>query len=236
MAQDPAGDGGRQNQGSSGKLPQHSLVERLKPEPNLPTRKVVVLVGLPGDSDRATYQRLYLNAKLDYYAEFLTTSIVHSEAAPADQSPVPGHEATRVTIFRDATIHYIWAKTADPLDDFDLDIRLGTVGAASANVGIATRVATCFPDGTGCRTCDGTCDATCFNQATCVTCKTCVTHCNQATCHTCQTQCNQATCAATCQTCQTQCNQATCAATCQTCQTQCNQATCATCNTCNTQM
>ena len=227
------GSGGA-NSSTPGELPQHPLVERLKPDPAQPARKIVVLIGLPGNSDRQGYQRLYLSPKLDYYAEFQKSDMVHTETVTADQSPIAGHEATRVTITRDATIHYIWASTPQPLDEFDLDVRLGTPGAASAAIGIPTRVATCFPDGTGCGTCNGTCD-TCARQATCITCDTCATRCNQATCATCQTRCNQATCAGTCQTCQTQCNQATCANTCQTCQTQCNQATCATCNTCQTQ-
>lgn len=218
-----------------GELPQHPLVERLKPEPAQPTRKTVVLVGLPGRSDRAGYQRLYLTSALDYYAEFQTADMMHSETVPAEQSPISGHEATRVTIVRDATIYYVWARTAGPLDEFDLDIRLGTAGASATALPLPTRVATCFPDGTACGTCDGTCDATCLPHATCHTCQTCLTRCNQATCHTCQTRCNQATCAETCQTCQTQCNQATCVGTCQTCQTQCNQATCQTCQTCQTQ-
>jgi hypothetical protein len=213
--------------GSPDDLPQHPYVERLKPDPSQPAKRVVDLIGLPGNSDRPGYQRLYLTTKLDYYAEFLTPDMVHSEAVPADQSPFPGLEATRVSIGRDATIHYIWARSPQPVDEFDLDVRLGTAGAAGAALPQKTIL-------------NGCTDA-CHTQVTCATCHTCQTQCNQATCHTCQTQCNQATCAATCHTCQTQCNQATCAATCVTCQTQCNQATChtcvgqATCHTCQTQ-
>jgi hypothetical protein len=175
-----------------------------------------------------------LTGKLDYYAEFLISAMAHSATVPAEQSPIAGQEATSVSLPRDAAIQYIWATSVQPMDEFDLDVRLGTPGSAMAAVGIATRVATCFPDNSGCGTCNGTCD-TCHPQRTCVTCDTCETRCNQATCQTCQTRCGQATCVNTCQTCQTQCNQATCANTCQTCQTQCNQATCATCQTCQTQ-
>jgi hypothetical protein len=215
-------------------LPQHPLVDRLKPDPAQVARKVVTLVGLPGKSDRPGYQRLYLTPKLDYYVEFPLSAMVHTETVPADQSPIANHEATSVTLARDATIHYIWATAAQAMDEFDLDVRLGTPGAAMAAIGIPTRVATCFPDGSGCRTCDGTCDNTCLGP-TCHTCATCETRCGQVTCDTCETRCGQATCLPTCQTCETQCNQATCAPTCQTCNTQCGQATCATCNTCQTQ-
>ncbi|MCW3474783.1 hypothetical protein [Limobrevibacterium gyesilva] len=231
MANEPAGGSGGGPKAPKD-LPQHPLVEQLKPDPSQPARRVVALSGLPGNSDRAGYQRLYLTTKLDYYAEFLATDILLTEAVPADESPFPGVEATRVTIGRDATIHYIWAKTAQPVDEFDLDVRLGAAGAAAGAIPIPLPTRTC-PDGTVCGTCDGTCD-TCGR--TCVTCETCFTRCGQATCATCETRCNQATCAATCQTCATQCNQATCAGTCNTCATQCNQATCAgTCNTCATQ-
>jgi hypothetical protein len=213
-------------------LPQHPLVDRMKPEPGQVTKKLVTLIGLPGKSDRANYQRLYLTAKLDYYAEFLISDMAHTAAVPAEQSPIAGQEATSVSLPRDATIQYTWATSAQPMDEFDLDVRLGTPGATMATIGVATRVATCFPDGGGCT--DATCD-TCGKHATCFTCDTCQTRCGQATCHTCETRCGQATCVATCNTCQTQCNQATCSPTCQTCNTQCGQATCATCNTCQTQ-
>jgi len=89
-------------------LPQHPYVERLKPDPSKPAKRVIVLTGLPSNSDRAGYQRLYLTTKLDYYAEFLASDKVYSEAVGADQSPFPGHQATRVSVSRDATIHYIW--------------------------------------------------------------------------------------------------------------------------------
>jgi hypothetical protein len=177
-------------------LPQHPYVERLKPDPAQPAKRVVLLIGLPGDSDRPGYQRLYLTTKLDYYAEFLTSDMVHAEVVPADQSPLPGHETTQVSIGRDATIHYIWARSAQ-VDEFDLDIRLGTPGATPGAPGLVTHVATCFPDNSICRTCDGTCD-TCHR--TCDTCQTCPATC-PATCQTCQTC--PATCPATCQTCQT---------------------------------
>ena len=68
-------------------LPQHPLVGYLKPDPLQPAERVTELTGLPGDSDRSGYQRLYLTTKLDYYAEFLVQDIVYTEAVPADESP-----------------------------------------------------------------------------------------------------------------------------------------------------
>jgi len=226
-------------------LPQHPLVERLKPDPKQVARKVVTLVGLPGKSDRAGYQRLYLTPKLDYYAEFPFSAMVHTETVPAGQSTIANQEATRVTLARDATIQYIWASTPQAVHDFDLDVRLVAQGAAAATFAVAapntialTPCETCFEScGGSCVTCGVTqCNPNTCAGNTCVTCfdtcNTCQTRCNQQTCNTCQTQCNQQTCANTCNTCQTQCNQQTC----NTCQTQCNQQTCNTCQTqCNQQ-
>jgi hypothetical protein len=68
MANEP-GDGPSAAPSNPNELPQHPLVERLKPDPSQPPKKVLVLIGLPGKSDRQGYQRLYLTTKLDYYAE-----------------------------------------------------------------------------------------------------------------------------------------------------------------------
>jgi hypothetical protein len=189
MANAPGG-GGAQGPNAGKDLPQHPLVDSLRPDPSQPAKKTVVLIGLPGKSDRAGYQRLYLTTKLNYYAEFLVSGILSAETIPADKSPFPGHEATQVTIGRDANIQYISATSPQPVDEFDLDVRLGTPATAAAPIGIPTRGPTCFADGT-CRTCR-TCD-TCGG--------TCQTACGQATCGTCQTRCNQHTCGGTCVTC-----------------------------------
>jgi hypothetical protein len=218
MANEPGGGGGPRGPNAGKELPQHPLVESLRPDPSQPAKKTVVLIGLPGKSDRPGYQRLYLTTKLDYYAEFLVSGILSAETIPADKSPFPGHEATRVTVGRDANIQYITATSPHPVDEFDLDVRLGAQASAAVP----------SSDHLTCATCAVTC-ARCVNtqcnQQTCNTCLTiCVnTGCNQNTCV--NTQCNQNTCV------KTQCNQATC-----TCPTDCNQGpTCvATCdNTCN---
>ncbi len=248
MATKPSKGGGHGGPSARNELPQHPLVDRLKPAPGQVARKVVTLVGLPGKSDRAGYQRLYLTAKLDYYAEFPISAMAHTEPTPADKSPIAGQEATSVTLARDATIQYTWATSAQPIDEFDLDIRLGAQGAVRATLGGTAH--TCAQ--TPCETCFDSCFGTC-NTCTCEG-NTCGhTQCNQFTCgdtcNTCQTQCNQQTCAFTCRTCFTQCNEETCNTcatqcnqeTCNTCATQCHQQTCVntqcnqqTCNTCHT--
>jgi hypothetical protein len=210
-------------------LPQHPLVGRLKPDPAQPAQRVIELVGLPGDSDRAGYQRLYLTARLDYYAEFQVQDIVYTEAVAADVSPVAGQEATKVSIRRDATINYTWVRSPQPVDEFDLDVRLGAAGSAIGPAGFPTN--TC-PDGP-CGISEPPCltqAATCFGQATCpnTRCNTCAgLTCPATHCNTCLNTCaGHATCPPThCNTCAgvtcppTRCN--TCAgATCPG--TQCN--------------
>jgi hypothetical protein len=231
------------------RLPQHPLVEQRKPDPNQPAKRVLELVGLPGNSDRSGYQRVYLSTKLDYYAEFLDSDIVSTAPVPAAESPFHGYDATRVSIGRDATIHYVRVRSPQPVDEFDLDVRIGAPAAAAAQAVIPISpvngcsdachtVVTCVT----CRTCAGentcaaTCPATCAGQHTChagATCAghgTCVTYCVAGPndvhnpCVYTNNQGNTCnTCAATCQTCFTACNQATCA------NTQCQQATCFTC-------
>src|SRR4051812_28100907 len=106
--------------GSIPKLPQHPLVEQLKPDPSQPAKRVTELVGLPGNSDRDGIQRLYLSTKLDYFAEFPESEILSTETVPTEASPFSGHDATRVTIARDATIHYVRVRSSQPVDEFDL--------------------------------------------------------------------------------------------------------------------
>jgi len=126
MSQDPGSGSDETPQ----PLPPHPLVRRLKPDPSQPAERVTELIGLPGDSDRPGHQRLYLTARLDYYAEFQVREILHSEAVAADQSPLSGLDATRVHLRRDATISYTWTRSPQPVDEFDLDVRLGRTSAA----------------------------------------------------------------------------------------------------------
>lgn len=218
---------------------QDPYVARLRPDPSQPAQRVIVLSGLRGDSDRDGYRRLYLTRDLDYYAEFRAEDVVHTEPIPADQPPFMGLDATSVSIRRGATIEYTWARTARPLDEFDLDIRLGPAVPERFVSAFPTRDAECpgpsfvnpCPTDVTCGC--GTVQITVCRGGTCIevcdTARTCITDCRQRpTCGTCDTRCGQPTCEGqtcrTCQTCQTQCGQDTCV----TCRTQCG--TCATCN------
>jgi hypothetical protein len=199
-----------QGEASGHKRRQDPYVERLRPDPGEPPPPVIVLDGLLGESDRPGHRRLYLSPELDYYAEFHEDAVIDIAPIPADQAPFFGLESTRVTLRRDSTIDYTRSQTGRPLDEFDLDLRVGPAGPQPE-----LRVAT--PN-----TCFDPCDFETRPRTICETCRTCQT-CG-ATCRTCNT------CAATCQTCATQCN--TCGGTCQTCATQCG--TCVTCDTCRT--
>jgi hypothetical protein len=150
----------------------------------------------------------------------------------------------RSSVARDATIHYIRARSPQPVDEFDLDIRLGAPGAAPAVSALPVPISPVNGCTGGCPT---QLDDTCPRTACCPTHQgnTCPhTQCN--TCHTCQNCPGQHTCAAgaTCAghgTCvPTQCfdqaclytnNQqntcGACAPTNATCFTACGQATCA---------
>jgi hypothetical protein len=98
MANEPNDRLGDAGSGNLSKLLQHPLVARLKPDPSQPAKRIVDLTGLPGNSDRPGYERLYLTNKLDYYAEFLTSDRVDTQAVPAGQSSFAGpgqHRARR---------------------------------------------------------------------------------------------------------------------------------------------
>jgi hypothetical protein len=243
--------------------PQDDFVARTRPSPTDPPPRTLVLTGLLGDSDRPAHRRLYFNRALDYYAEFATEDVLSTDTVPSDQPPFVGLDATRVTLRRDALVSYTHTRQAAPVDEFDLDLRLGgqrvraipnlpaetweaecpgpTWGGCATDIGCGTDVdcptgfTVCKPR--TCNTCRTDCGATCDTCRTCDTCQTCAGQNTCVTCagqNTCQT-CNQATCV-TCNqaTCVT-CNQNTCVTCGDTCATceTCNQRTCRTCDTCN---
>ena len=229
---------------------QDPLVERLRPDPSKPAQEVTVFVGLRGCGEQEDRCRLYFTRELDYCVEFALEDVVYEEPVPRDQAPLVGLEATRVALKRGASVEYRRTRTAEPVDEFDLDIRLGPSGSqgrpprAAGTIGVTCQTfcgactweAEC-PGPTGdCGTevsciCGETHQITLCRGNTCVdvnTCLTCETQCNTqcgGTCQTCPTQCEtQCGTCQTCQTCATQCG------TCQTCATQCG-----TCETCDTQ-
>jgi hypothetical protein len=105
--------------------PQDPLVERLRPDPAQPAQATKTLVGMLGDSDRPGHRRLYFTAELDSYAEFRAEDVIAYADIPPEQSPFLGEPATRATLRRDATVTFTRTQGARPLDEFDLDVRLG---------------------------------------------------------------------------------------------------------------
>jgi hypothetical protein len=191
-------------------LGQDPFVEKLRPEPSEPPKQVRVLEGLLGDSDREGYKRLYFTRELDHYAEFRTENVVFSEPIPSEQPPLVGLEATRVGIRRDATIEYTRVRAPRPVDEFDLDVRLG---GAPTRRPASTINTFCGEDtcvGVTCNTCgENTCGGentcfgfTCGGEDTCVG-DTCVVFtCVPNTCaNTCVgvTLCGEQTCGGTCE-------------------------------------
>ena len=106
-------------------LGQDPFVERLRPDPSQPPERLRILEGLLGDSDREGYRRLYFSRELDHYAEFRVEDVLFSEPIPPDQPPFLGQQATRVGLRREATVEYTRLRTPRPVDEFDLDVRLG---------------------------------------------------------------------------------------------------------------
>lgn len=227
------GDPGAESE--SGAAHVDDYVRRMRPNPEDPPQRVVVLSGLLGDSDRPGWRRLYLSRDLNRYAEFRDEDLVYREAIPAEQPPMRGFESSRVGVRRGARIDFIVSRQGQSLDEFDLDLRIGSRGAGALPVpntlpgwcqggtddfdcydtpgcGFATAIPTqCgFTCGDTCQpTCYDTCPQTCNIFHTCVL-SQCAATC-QTQCGTCANTCPH-TCADTCQTCQTQCG---------TCQTQC---------------
>lgn len=151
--------------------PQDPLVERLRSDPAQPPEPTLTLAGFLGNSDRPGFRRLYFTRDLDYYAEFRVEDVAHIARIPTEEQPFRGEEATRVALRRDATFEYTWTRTARPLDEFDLDVRLArresrlephflTEGPADscfdcpATPQTCAKPATCYP----CPTEFGTCE------------------------------------------------------------------------------
>ncbi|MEV6977274.1 hypothetical protein [Kitasatospora sp. NPDC093806] len=167
MADKDTGPGGPSGIGDR---PQDDFVARNLSDPSDRPAKTLTLSGLLGDSDRPGHRRLYFNKQLDYYAEFASDDVVSVEDIPSDQPPFVGLDATKVTLRREAPVAFTQVQTAAPVDDFDLDLRLGQAEAQPGPaVGLPDTFDTEFPtlptDNTlGCETLD-----TCFTCAGCQT-------------------------------------------------------------------
>ena len=164
MARREGQKGSDEEPASGGERPQDPFVERLRPDPSQPLRRVLTLAGLLGDSDRPGFRRVYFTRDLTYYAEFRSDDVVQMAPIPAEQAPFTGDEATRVTLAREATIEYTRVRTATPIDEFDLDIRLARLGLGVQDDGEyppRTGDAACHTYYEACLTEGGTCGDTC---------------------------------------------------------------------------
>jgi len=116
---------------------QDPRVEGLRPDPSQPTPRIRPLAGLWGDSDRPGYARLYLTRDLTVYAEFRVEDVVMTTDIPSERAPFLGEQATRIELPYDANIELTRSHRISDVDDFDLDLRLGT-RVAFASVGFAS--------------------------------------------------------------------------------------------------
>ncbi|MFD8751039.1 hypothetical protein ACFV0O_08655 [Kitasatospora sp. NPDC059577] len=233
-----------------GDRPQDDFVTRNLSDPSDRPPRTLTLSGLLGDSDRTGFRRLYFNKQLDYYAEFASADVLSAEDVGSDQPPFVGLDATKVTLRRDATVHFTQVAQATPVDEFDLDLRLGqprptgmvprgpetfpgpTLRGCRTEFVCATDFGCPTEFNTGCRphTCQCTADTACVTFDSTCRC-TADAACATAACATVGPETRQFTANAECATqttCLT-CGEATCAtcagATCRTC----DGATCATC-------
>nr|BFD95808.1 hypothetical protein KitaXyl93_71680 [Kitasatospora sp. Xyl93] len=143
-------DSGPDGPGGIGDRPQDDFVARNLPGPSERPARTLTLSGLLGDSDRAGFRRLYFNTQLDYYAEFASADVLSADTVAGDRPPFVGHDATTVTLRRDATVHFTRVQTAAPVDEFDLDLRLERPRRAGA--GAPGPVTLPGPTFDGCRT------------------------------------------------------------------------------------
>ncbi|MFF2144338.1 hypothetical protein [Kitasatospora sp. NPDC058190] len=162
---DPSGIGDR---------PQDDFVSEYLAGPSERPVRTITLSGLLGNSDRPGYRRLYFTKQLDYYAEFAMADVLSVATIGRDQPPFVGLEATRATLRRGATVRFTQVESAEPLDTFDLDLRLGPSHPTLKSLVAGTlschcHTATCV----SCETCE-TCPP-CDTDNTCITCNTCDT-------------------------------------------------------------
>jgi hypothetical protein len=187
-------------------LSQDPFVERGRPDPARPPEPVRILEGLLGDSDRAGRHRLYFSRELDSYAEFRDEDVVYRESIPADRPPFLGDDATGIALRRDATVEFTRVQAPRPVDEFDLDVRLGGRAGRPRGWERPTDFTVCWPfacrddltEDTWMPTCRFTCRPTC--PPTCE--PTCAATCPETCLPTCRETCAP-TCPQTCVPCQT---------------------------------
>jgi hypothetical protein len=241
-----------------GKSPDSSWVDHLGGQGATAPTGVTPYVGLLRESpdDESMYQ-LYLGLDMRSCLYIQKADVAHWEDLPKEKSPFGSLGGSRVYVKDGAKIKSVRTTAttfeSGAVDEFDLDIRLGSRSgfAAAGNqtipetgCGAACETIPPFTDPDVCQVATGfaTCDRACTINDTCV-CpptrggKTCGVNCQitrafTCTCHTLQTcNTNCGTCQ-TCATCATQCG--TCATHCgtcrvNTCNTKCGQETCVAC-------
>jgi len=116
---------------------QDPRVEGLRPDPSQPAPRTRSLAGLWGDSDRPGYARLYLTRDLTVYAEFRVEDVVVATEIPPERAPFVGEQATRIELPYEANVEFTRSHRVGEIDEFDLDLRLGTA-VAFASVGFAS--------------------------------------------------------------------------------------------------
>lgn len=90
------------------------------------TPDTVTLVGLY-EKVSTTRRRVYLTRDLASYAEFNASDFVDYEDVPAQSSPIPGVDATRVTLKRGAPIDFVYSHRTSVAahNQTDIDVRCG---------------------------------------------------------------------------------------------------------------
>jgi hypothetical protein len=98
-------------------------VAKVRADPAQPAQRVVAFTGILGESDREGRQRVYFDRSLTYFVEFSGEHVLHVEAIPADQPPMVGTEAARVTVSEGAPVDVTRTGKVAPKDRFDIDAR-----------------------------------------------------------------------------------------------------------------
>src|ERR1700759_5080825 len=103
--------------------PDHALVQAHDAGGASDPAGTVTLTGLFKNVD-GTRHRVYLTRDLGSYAEYNADDYLGSEDVPAENSPIPGVDATRVTLKRGAQVSFVHSVrtsvTADNQSDVDL--------------------------------------------------------------------------------------------------------------------
>jgi hypothetical protein len=110
--------------------PEHPYVARRRQDQTDLVAGGFTLAGLPGDSDRSGFRRLYLSRDLGRYVEYAGDDELDSRTIHPDDAPFIGLEALAVKLTEGAQVEFIRSVAAVVPDVFDLDVRLEQPTAA----------------------------------------------------------------------------------------------------------